>query len=90
MGEDTMTKKEVLSIVSENNIELIRFVYIDNEEWKPLEEDIFKMLNQPIIGKRWKKNKHGYPAKFQLFIDSNLKKLHNQADALGREKAVPK
>jgi glutamine synthetase len=31
MGEDTMTKKEVLSIVSENNIELIRFVYIDNE-----------------------------------------------------------
>ena len=26
-----MTKKEVLSIVNENNIEIIRFVYIDNE-----------------------------------------------------------
>jgi glutamine synthetase len=26
-----MTKKEVLSMVSENNIEMIRFVYIDNE-----------------------------------------------------------
>lgn len=64
--------------------------HIDNEEWKPLKEDIFKMLNQPVIRKRWEKNKQGYPDKFQLFIDSNLVKLHNQADALDREKAVPK
>ena len=31
MGAETMTKKEVLSIVNTNNIEMIRFVYIDNE-----------------------------------------------------------
>lgn len=31
IGGETMTKKEVLSIVNTNNIEMIRFVYIDNE-----------------------------------------------------------